>query len=152
MSVLNGIAYWLDVPFLRIELLLGSLVTGRKDGAMTWFIGFGWHVINGGCFALLYSAIFNRTRRGGSAGFGALLGIGQWVVAGAVMPFIPVLRLPHGFAWSTWGWLTFFGSLVLHISFGATVGIICESTVQGRGISSKQEFESRSKEAQRPAA
>jgi hypothetical protein len=141
MSILAQISVWMSVPFFSIELFLGSLITGRGTGSASWLLGFAWHLINGGIFALFYRAIFRMTGRGGAT-FGALLGMVQWLIAGVVMPFIPVTHA-HGFAWSTWGDATFFGTLVLHLSFGATVGWTTPSRAQARTPSSKKsEFDS----------
>jgi hypothetical protein len=140
MSILAQISVWMSVPFFSIELFLGGLITRQNSGSLTWLLGFAWHLLNGGVFALFYRAVFRATGRGGAA-FGALLGLGQWLIAGVVIPLIPVAHT-HGFAWSNWGGATFLGSLILHLCFGATVGWTSPSRVQAEMPSSKSEFDS----------
>ncbi len=138
MSILAQISIWMSIPFFSFELFLGALITGQKSGSFTWLIGFAWHLLNGGIFALIYRAIFRAIGRGG-AGFGSLLGLGQWFVAGMLLPLV---TRSHGFAWSSWGAATFVGTLILHLSFGATVGLAYLSQLQAQEPLSDSEFDS----------
>lgn len=132
MSVLISLGFWMNWSLLRLETLLGSLITGRDYGFDTWAAGFLWHLINGGLFALVYQAIFKAAGRAGPA-LGALIGIGHWIVAGFLLPLVFILRpliigpdvIADLFVWATWGGATFFGSLVLHLVYGAIVGTLC---------------------------
>lgn len=129
MSALMNGAAWLGLSPLRLEPLLGSVVT-KQLGFPTSLLGFAWNMINGGVFALLYAATFRALRSSG-ASIGALLGVGHWVVAGLVgnalyaMHPIPVYgyRVVGFFFWMIFGGMTVFETLIAHVLFGAVVGL-----------------------------
>jgi hypothetical protein len=131
MSALIGLGLWMSWSTFRLELLLGSIMTGRYVGTDTWTLGFAWHLLNGGIFALFYQAIFRTVGRAGPA-LGALLGVVHWMLAGVILPIFMFVRpalvgVDAGsdyFVWGAWGGMTFFGSLILHLVYGTTVGAL----------------------------
>jgi hypothetical protein len=132
------ISIWMSIPFFSIELFLGGLLTSRSNATFTWLLGFVWHLLNGGIFAIIYRAIFRTIGRGGPA-VGALLGLGQWLIVGATLPFF---THTHEFTWSNLGGATFVGTLTLHLCFGAIVGLASPSRLQVQMPLSDSEFDS----------
>jgi hypothetical protein len=129
VAILMSIVAWLGLSPLDLEQLLGSFIT-RQHGFSTWLLGFAWHLINGGVFALFYAAVFKALQISG-ASKGALLGVGHWIVAGllgnilyAMHPLgVPGYPVVGFFFWTVFGGMTVLESLVLHLIFGSLVGL-----------------------------
>ncbi|OFZ19906.1 MAG: hypothetical protein A2X94_14720 [Bdellovibrionales bacterium GWB1_55_8] len=112
---------------LSLELLLGSIFTGRTD-ASAWVLGFLWHLANGALFGLVYSIIFRNIFRA-DATLGLGFGVVHWVIGGilvgafsAMNPFIPALLPPAGFFAAGYGIGPALQLLLMHLIFGAIVG------------------------------
>ena len=117
-------------PIVHLELALGYLLTG-KTGFGSWLLGFLWHLLNGGIFALIYAAGFLVLRRAGPA-LGVAFGVVHWCIAGYLLGIFPVWRLPPFFQIAPWtgqgGWYGGLSTLIvflLHLLFGFIVGSFC---------------------------
>ncbi|HLE01121.1 MAG TPA: hypothetical protein VJB59_12730 [Bdellovibrionota bacterium] len=112
-----------------LELLLGTLVTGRLD-AGSWIVGFIWHIMNGGVFGLFYAAVFRWIGKAGALA-GAQVAVIHWLAGGflvgltsAMNPFIPALMRPVGFFGAGYGNAAIFVLFAAHIAYGVVVGAI----------------------------
>lgn len=138
MSVLRALGLSMTTSLYGLEMLLGSFAT-RNFSPGTMAIGFAWHLLNGGLFALLYAACFTYTRRSGARA-GAVLGIGHWIVAiflinglRALHPMADTLFVQHSLGPASHaGASTYLSSLVLHLVYGATVGAVYNAALRRR--------------------
>jgi len=144
MTILMVIARAMGLTTMNLEMMLGSMITSTF-GTGTWVLGFAWHVINGGVFALIYAAGFKQYGKA-NVTLGAAFGFVHWIVAGIFMgllpamhPLIPVaLSAPGYFAAST-GVFNFFAELVMHLIYGGIVGAIYQDSAdQGRIVAPPQ--------------
>ena len=123
---------------MDIPLLLGTIFSAERSRAST--IGYAIHFGNGLVFSLAYGLVFEATGRSGWL-FGLLLGAVHAAFAGggllnvllpAVHPRMgkpwtdarstPVLE-PPGFLLSNYGRMTLVWTFVLHLAYGAIVGL-----------------------------
>ena len=129
----------LGINHMSIEMLLGTLVTGRSDYG-SWLVGFLWHLVNGGVFALFYAGIFQWLGRYGST-LGMEIGVVHWLASGlligltaAVNPFVPSLLASPGFYAANYGPGSVLVLFVAHLAFGAVVGSMYRSGVMSQRI------------------
>lgn len=145
LTTLMWLSRWLGIFPFNVEYALGSLITSGY-GPIVWLLGFGWHVLNGGLFGLLYAAIF-RFRGRVSAGTGALIAMTHWVIIGVVLAWLPGLhplmpefvRAPGAFALGLGG-VSFALVLLGHLIFGATVGALYQQSTSLRAEDGKSCF------------
>lgn len=130
MTILMALVRGFRLSALNFEMVLGTLLNGTP-GPGAWSLGWIWHLVNGGVFALLYAAAFRATGRWG-AGAGAVFGIFHWVIAGIVLgllpmfhPLIPAVMAPPGYFALDLGAGAFIILLAEHLIYGAIVGALC---------------------------
>lgn len=133
MTALMWLGVWMQWTPLGLESLLGSLIIGKATGP-AWIIGFAWHLVNGGLFALGYAFVFRAARTSGPT-LGATIGVAHWLVAGLLLGIVqavhplPIVRMTPSYFifWWSFGTMTFWGSLILHVVYGAIVGSLYRS-------------------------
>ena len=127
MTLLVGLARVLGLTSLNLEMTLGSLLT-QTPTAGAWWLGFVWHLLNGGIFALAYVWGFGKIKRSG-AKIGIEFGLIHWIAAGVFLGLLPELHplipdqmpAPGWFA-SNLGIFEMVTLLLLHCVYGAIVG------------------------------
>lgn len=113
------IAAFIVSLFIATGIWMHWFPTPAGAGPITWILGLFLHLLMGGGFALIYSALFRSLAKSGAA-TGAVIGFFHWVVVGIL---ISLLLGPSNRAyWIMYGRPTFFSSLTLHLLFGAIVG------------------------------
>lgn len=129
MSLLMALARGMGLTQMNLEMMLGTMLASPSGG--TRFLGFVWHLINGGIFALIYAAGFKALGRA-SASLGLGFGTIHWVVAGVFMgmvplmhPMIPEMMAPPGYFGVNGGAFDFVAELMLHWVYGGIVGYGC---------------------------
>lgn len=124
MTLLESLGIWMQWSPYSLEVMLGSVITGTLTWT-AWFVGFAWHLLNGGLFALVYAAIFKYIKRSGPS-TGALIGIGHWAVAALLLKFLSAI---HPLTATT---TTVIGSLLLHLAYGAVLGWLYRAAMRRR--------------------
>jgi hypothetical protein len=130
MSLLMALGVWMQRSPFALEELLGGLFAARDRRSEVYVVGLLWHLINGGLFALIYATIFCRRGRAGVRA-GLALAVLHWIVAAVLVNVLlglhpwtqGPLRRSAGPA-VPFGGMTIWGSLVLHLAYGATVGAL----------------------------
>ena len=134
-SAVLFVARVLNLTELNPGLINGTLITANASTA-AWTLGFGIHLLAGLLFALVYLAIFMRLGRWGW-GIGAIIGLLHGLLSGTVMAVLPRFHplmdtgaaspIPApGFVGIHYGSITAILFVLLHIAFGAIVGLACE--------------------------
>jgi hypothetical protein len=129
ISVMTAIFRAFGIHLLSFEMILGSLLVGQV-GSVAWFLGFAWHLLNGGLFGLVYVAGFKTIGRANIL-IGAFFGLIQWLVAGYGIGTVPVENIPSayrlvpdtGFFHSSSSIGIVLAYLFLHLFFGAIIGL-----------------------------
>jgi hypothetical protein len=121
----------LDMPFI-----IGTMFTSHRDRAKIY--GYGFHLVNGLLFALLYAVFFENLHKATWWG-GAIIGLVQgFVVIVVLLPLLPGIhprmvsdsrgpeptRLlePPGFLATNYGRMTPIVTLVAHTIYGLILG------------------------------
>lgn len=123
---------------MDIPLLLGTIFSAERGRAA--LIGYAIHFMNGLVFSLFYGLIFEATGRAGWL-FGVLLGAAHGAFAGGALLNVllpaahprmgkawtdarssPLLE-PPGFLLSNYGRATLVATFLLHLAYGAIVGL-----------------------------
>ena len=112
MSLLLAAVRAAGVP-LPIEARLAELL-----GTHIWAVGLVAHLLIGGCFGLVYAAVFEFGLHQGGLGPGAMLGAYQTILAG----FAWGLLGGPGHFWSSIGPDGVAALFLVHVAFGAVVG------------------------------
>lgn len=127
MSALLALARWSGLTQFNLSMFLGSFIT-QEFTVGTWVLGFVWHLINGGVFAVAYCSIF-KASGGATTGKGTLLGFVHWLIYSLIMavssdfhPLIPSEIVEPGFFAINFGAFTAISGLVLHLIFGYIIG------------------------------
>ena len=90
LTTIQSAAQALKLTRMSLPLMLGTMLTGRWERARAW--GFGFHLVNGWLFSLVYALVFEAWRRA-SWWTGGLLGIGHGVIVLVVlMPLLPSIH------------------------------------------------------------
>lgn len=130
MSALLLTGRLMGVSSLRLEEVLGILLTGNPASSWVFPLGLAWHIINGGVFGLVYSACFKKLERGG-ASTGAALGAAHWLMASLFLGLLLAARSvfpSHIAAEEIFGGSESFGFFLLaHFLFGAVLGAFFQS-------------------------
>ncbi len=117
---------WIQIDF---EIFFGSFWT-REISEMSWWIGFGYHLVISAFIAQIYAFLFRSAHRSG-APVGFAMGLIHWLLAGLgtgfvsmIHPLIPgqivgpgLFVLGDGFGAA----VTYF---VAHLAYGGTVGFL----------------------------
>jgi len=136
LTALMSAGQALGLSRMSVPYLLGTLVTPRRDRAMT--VGFLVHLINGWLFSLLYALIFESWHRA-SWLLGALVGLAHGlIVLISLLPLLPGLHprmasethgpsatrslQPPGFMGLHYGRRTPLITLVAHVAYGSVLG------------------------------
>jgi hypothetical protein len=118
---------------MRMNLLymLGSMMGMR--GGSAYIVGLGMHLMASIAFGIIHAAIFAAGDiEDGVLLWGAVFGLGHAVITGTMLTMMPVmhaeiqagrLEAPGAFGISL-GQPTAMGFVVLHVIFGAVVGVI----------------------------
>lgn len=124
MSLLEWLGISMHQAPYSLEVLLGSVITDSFTWT-SWFVGFAWHLLNGGLFALVYAAIFKYIKHSGPS-TGALIGIAHW---GAAALLLKGLSAIHPLTSTV---TTIIGSLLLHLAYGAVLGWLYRAAMRRR--------------------
>lgn len=132
-----SVAMWIAREFglnVNLEAMLGSLFEAPSS-PQAFLIGFGVHLAIGAGIGLLYAAAFEYGMQRAGVIAGAGLGLCHGLMAGLMMSSIPAMNpLAHNSAAPgaflsnvPYGPILF---MVLHILFGAVVGVAYGTTVE----------------------
>lgn len=139
LTVIGWLIRVVGLSTLHPELILGSLITG-STGFGTVILGFAWHLLNGGIFALIYASSF-RSLRMSRTKSGTSLGAIHWVAAGIALgvvrlmhPLMPAVLMPPGYFAFNHNFFTVVSVLALHLIYGAIVGSICDRAIRERRV------------------
>lgn len=135
ITVVMAAARAADLISLNLEQIFGALLLGTT-GAAAWGLGLILHLAFSAIFALVYAEGFRRTHRA-NAIVGAAFGIVHWAAVGAFIGLLPTFRpaLSDSLAASgpfamNEGVFSFIFLLVVHLVFGAIIGVAYERTAQ----------------------
>ncbi len=129
LTIVMAMAPKMGMPKMDIVGMLGSMFD--ENGNRT--VGMGIHLMMGALFGLVYAALWNAGVGSSTILWGALFGIGHWVVAGLMMGGIGMMHAgvkagtveaPGVFMVKNGGMMAFMGGLVGHIVFGIVVAIV----------------------------
>jgi hypothetical protein len=138
-STLSKAASEISLTRMDLPLLLGTAVTDNRRKARA--IGFGFHLILGIVFAMLYAAFFQIVGRS-SWWLGALLGALHAIFTATVLlnVLLPIVHPrmattetaaneialiePPGFLMLNYGRSTFLVTLAAHMAYGAIVALV----------------------------
>jgi hypothetical protein len=139
MSVFMAILRQVGISPMSLEMILGTLLLGEVS-RKAFFFGFLWHLLNGGVFALIYLAGFNRLNRWGSK-VGLAFGILHWFIAGIVLSLLIAFRgaLPDRVApASAFGMGTSFSFFLLfHLLYGYGIGAVSSKNRPQKSVESQ---------------
>ncbi len=128
VSWLAAFAYWLGLTRLRPATTLGGLILrGRSGRGLRWFVGGIAHFLLGTlAFPAIYALIFELTGRA-DVPLGAIIGGGQAILAGLLLPLAWRGAGEEGGA-GLFGWrlgaVTPLGLIVAHVLYGVLLGYI----------------------------
>lgn len=147
MSVLMALLRWSNLSEFNFSMFLGSALT-QSFSAQSFFMGFIWHLINGGIFGTVYAGGFRwldkrdyGLDKKARTGKGLVFGLVHWLLFSLVMalspnlhPLIPSEIYPPGLFAINYGVITSLSALGLHLIFGYIVG----NGMEGRSFDRKR--------------
>lgn len=88
MSMVMAMAPLMGMPKMDIVGMLGSMFTKDGNTALGWMM----HLMMGIIFALMYAVLWSLHIGAATLVFGALFGIGHWLIAGLIMGGVPMVH------------------------------------------------------------
>ena len=129
MSLLMAMAPVMRMPRMDIVGLLGTMFNQGGNRVVGWI----FHLMMGGIFALIYSALWSAGIGSPNIWGGLAFGAGHWLVAGLIMGGMPMLHsgirsgsidAPGVYMINSGGMMSFVGGLLGHLIYGLSVAII----------------------------
>lgn len=129
ITMVMAMAPKMGMPKMDMVGMLGAMFS--PEGNRT--LGLGIHLMMGVVFAIVYALLWSLGV--GSLGllWGAIFGIGHWLVAGAMMGGMPMMhagikagtiQAPGVFMLQNGGMMAFMGGLMGHVIFGLVVALV----------------------------
>lgn len=129
ITLVMKMAPQMGMPKMDMVGMLGSMFSPEGNRV----VGLGIHLMMGVVFALIYALLWSAGV--GSAGllWGAIFGVGHWLVAGAMMGGMGMMHAgvkagtveaPGIFMLNNGGAMAFMGGLVGHVIFGLVVALV----------------------------
>lgn len=131
MGIIMMIAHSTEMTPMNMPMYQGSMMTGEVS-SMAWWLGMFSHLIISGLIGLIYAAGFEYVTHASSWLIGTGFGVIHWLIAGV---FLGMMGMMHplmqsgkldapGFFAANFGMMSIIAVLVLHIIYGAVVGLI----------------------------
>ncbi len=129
LTLVMAMAPKMGMPEMDIVGMLGSMFD--KNGNRT--VGLVIHLMMGIVFGIVYAALWNAGIGSVSILWGALFGVGHWLVSGVMMGGMGMMHAgvkagtvdaPGVFMSNNGGMMAFMGGLVGHVIFGITVALV----------------------------
>lgn len=129
ITIVMNMAPKMGMPKMDIVGMLGAMFS--PEGNQT--LGMAIHLMMGVVFAIIYALLWNLGI--GTLGllWGAIFGIGHWLIAGIMMGGMPMMhagikagaiKAPGVFMLNSGGLMAFMGGLMGHIIFGLAVALV----------------------------
>jgi uncharacterized membrane protein YagU involved in acid resistance len=129
ITMVMKMAPQMGMPKMDMVGMLGSMF--NPQGNRT--VGLAIHLMMGVVFAIIYALLWNAGV--GTVGllWGAVFGVGHWLVAGAMMAGMPMMHAgikadtveaPGIFMLRKGGIMAFMGGLIGHVIFGLVVALV----------------------------
>lgn len=129
MSLLMAMAPVMGMPRMDIVSLLGTMFNPEGNRVVGWIL----HLMMGGIFALIYSALWSAGIGSSNIWGGLAFGAVHWLVAGLIMGGMPMLHsgiragnieAPGVYMINASGMMSFAGGLLGHLIYGLSVALI----------------------------
>jgi uncharacterized membrane protein YagU involved in acid resistance len=129
MSMVMAMAPLMGMPKMDIVGMLGSMFTKDGNTALGWMM----HLMMGIIFALMYAVLWSLHIGAATLVFGALFGIGHWLIAGLIMGGVPMVhagvkagtvQAPGVYMMNNGGIMAFMGGLIGHVVYGLVVALV----------------------------
>lgn len=128
-TMVMNMAPKMGMPEMDMVGMLGAMFSPEGNRTM----GLAIHLMMGIVFAIIYALLWNAGV--GTVGllWGALFGVGHWLVAGAMMGGMPMMHAgikagtveaPGIFMLQNGGVMAFMGGLIGHVIFGLVVALV----------------------------
>ena len=129
-AAMTGVMYvgpWLGLANIDLAGMLGMMLTGEMPRlfGVSWWAGMVWHFINGAVlFPLIYAYLVlpGRGSRTAPAVAGVMFGVLLWSVLQVIV--MPLMGAGIFARYLTNPGLVIFGSLLVHVVYGAILGAI----------------------------
>lgn len=129
ITIVMNMAPKMGMPKMDMVGMLGAMFSPDGNRAL----GMAMHLMMGVVFAIIYALLWNVGI--GTLGllWGAIFGIGHWLIAGTMMAGMPmmhagikagVIDAPGIFMFNRGGMMAFMGGLMGHIIFGLVVALV----------------------------
>ncbi len=129
MSMVMAMAPLMGMPKMDIVGMLGSMFAKDGNTALGWMM----HLMMGIVFALMYAVLWSLHIGAATLVFGALFGIGHWLIAGLIMGGVPMahagvkagaVQAPGVYMMNNGGIMAFMGGLIGHVVYGLVVALV----------------------------
>jgi len=129
MSMVMAMAPLMGMPKMDIVGMLGSMFTQDGNTALGWMM----HLMMGIIFGLMYAVLWSLHIGAATLVFGALFGIGHWLIAGLIMGGVPMVhagvkagtvQAPGVYMMNNAGTMAFMGGLIGHVVYGLVVALV----------------------------
>ena len=119
----------MGMPKMDMVGMLGAMFSPESNRTL----GMAIHLMMGVVFAIIYALLWNLGIGSQGLLWGAIFGIGHWLIAGSMMAGMPmmhagikagVIEAPGIFMFKNGGIMAFMGGLMGHIIFGLVVALV----------------------------
>lgn len=130
MTLLLWMARATGMTQMNLSMMMGAMFT-QDVNATTWWVGFFMHLMISGLIGIVYGLVFEAW--GASSWWrGVVIAIPHIIVTGVFMWMLPMMHpavpehpqlIAPGFLAANYGAMTVIGVIVLHLIYGAIVGV-----------------------------
>lgn len=129
ITIVMEMAPKMGMPKMDMVGMLGAMFSPESNRTL----GMAMHLMMGVVFAIIYALLWNLGIGTQGLLWGAIFGIGHWLIAGSMMAGMPmmhagikagVIEAPGIFMLKNGGIMAFMGGLMGHIIFGLVVALV----------------------------
>jgi hypothetical protein len=129
ITIVMEMAPKMGMPKMDMVGMLGAMFSPESNRTL----GMAMHLMMGVVFAIIYALLWNLGIGTQGLLWGAIFGIGHWLIAGSMMVGMPmmhagikagVIEAPGIFMLKNGGIMAFMGGLMGHIIFGLVVALV----------------------------
>lgn len=135
MGMMLMVAHSSSMTPLNMAMYQGSMMLGETSST-AWWLGMFSHLMISGLIGIIYAVGFEYITKASSWLIGAGFGIVHWLIAGVFLGMMSMMHplmqaggelAPPGFFATNFGMFSIIAVLVLHVIYGAIVGLIYNS-------------------------
>lgn len=129
ITIVMEMAPKMGMPKMDMVGMLGAMFSPESNRTL----GMAMHLMMGVVFAIIYALLWNLGIGTQGLLWGAIFGIGHWLIAGSMMAGMPMMHAgikagaieaPGIFMLKNGGIMAFMGGLMGHIIFGLVVALV----------------------------